>query len=118
MKYLCIVHADGSVFESFTPEYARQFNDESYNYDLDLQRRGKYIAAEALQGPENGVVIRVRDGRMSSTDGPFTELKEQMAGFILIEAADLNEAIQIAAGIPMARIGTIEVRPVLEFDHS
>jgi hypothetical protein len=118
MKYLCIVHADSAVFESFTPEFGQKFNDESLEYDTDLQRRGKFIAAEALQGPEAAVVIRVRDGKMSSTDGPFTELREQVCGFVLIEAVDLNDAIQIAAGIPMARIGTIEVRPVLQFDHS
>jgi hypothetical protein len=74
--------------------------------------RGVYIHAEALQSPDAATLVKVRNGQMSMTDGPFSEAKEQMAGFILIEARDMAQAVEIAGGIPMARIGTIEVRPV------
>ena len=73
------------------------------------------VHAEALQGPESATSVRVRGGKVSTTDGPFAETKEHLGGFILVEARDLNEALRIAAGIPLARLGaTIEVRPVYE----
>lgn len=67
-----------------------------------------------MQAPESAVLVRVREGRLSTTDGPFVETKEQLGGFILIEARDMNEAIRLAAGIPLARLGTIEVRPIYQ----
>jgi hypothetical protein len=118
MKYICLVHAAPEAMIALSPEAGRRLTDDSIDYDLDLKERGHMIHAEALQSPETAVIIRVRNGRMSSTDGPFAETKEQLAGFILIEARDLNEAIQVAAGIPMARVGSVEVRPVLEMQHS
>jgi hypothetical protein len=73
------------------------------------------VGNEALQLPSETVTIRVRDGKMSSTDGPFMETKEVLGGFLMIEARDLNEAIRLAGGIPLARVGTVEVRPVVDF---
>ncbi len=73
---------------------------------------GRYIAAEALQRVETATVVKVRSGKVSITDGPFAETKEQLAGFYLIDAANLDEAIQIASKIPPARVGSIEVRPI------
>jgi hypothetical protein len=90
----------------------RQLDRDSMNYDKELQDGGHYLAAEALEGPENAVMVKVRAGAISTTDGPFSETKEHLGGFILIEARDMNEAIRLAAGIPLAKLGQIEVRPV------
>src|SRR6185369_12826731 len=88
--------------------------NESLEYDEELQKSGHFIHAEALQSPDSAVTVRVRNGKLSTTDGPFAETKEQLGGFILVEARDLNEAIQIAGGIPLAKYGSVEVRPILQ----
>jgi hypothetical protein len=115
MKYLCVVHFDGSILDRMSPEEKRELDRNSLGYDEDLMARGNYIHAEALQPPSSASLVKVRNGQMSVTDGPYAEAKEQMGGFILINAADMDEAIKIAAGIPLAKHGTIEVRPVHEF---
>lgn len=114
MKFLCIVHFDGTVLDTMAPAEKRAFDGESLGYDRKLTGSGKLIHAEALQSPSSASLVKVRNGQMSVTDGPYAEAKEQMGGFILIEAVDRAEAISIAAGIPLARLGTIEVRPVYE----
>jgi hypothetical protein len=105
MKYLCLVYLDekrlGEVPDS-----------ECLAYDAAIRKSGHCTASEALQSVETATTVRVRNGRVSVTDGPFPETKEQLAGFYLIEAKDLNEAIQLAARIPPARVGSIEVRPI------
>lgn len=105
MKYLCLVYSDEKKLESFP-------DDECVAYDESLRENGRCIASEALQPVETATTVRVRNGKMSVTDGPFAETKEQLTGFYLVDARDLNEAIQIAADIPPARVGSIEVRPV------
>jgi hypothetical protein len=115
MKYLCIVHCQADAFDQQTPEEKRKLDSDSLAYDKELMARGVYIHAEALQSPQAATIVKVRNGAMSMTDGPFSEAKEQIAGFILIEARDMAQAIDIAGQIPMARIGTIEVRPVYDF---
>ena len=112
MKYMCLVHFEIDNLTSRPEAERREIDRRSLAYDADLAARGHLIHAEAIEGPENAVLVRVRDGAMSATDGPYIETKEQMAGFVLIEARDMNEAIRLAAGIPLAEIGTIEVRPV------
>ena len=107
MKYLCLVYLDEKRLDE-VPDRECKANGDA------LQARGHYIAAEALQGVHTATTVRVRNGRMSITDGPFAETKEQLAGFYLVDAKDLNEAIQLAAKIPPARIGSIAVRPVRE----
>lgn len=114
MKFLCIVHFDGTVLDMMNPAEKREFDRESLGYDENLIGRGKLIHAEALQSPLSASLVKVRNGQMSVTDGPYAEAKEQMGGFILIDATDKAEAIEIAAGIPLARLGTIEVRPTHE----
>lgn len=114
MRYICLVHAAPEAFAGLTETEQRELDRDSLAYDKELEANGNYVTSDALQPPENAVIIRVRNGEMSSTDGPFVETKEQLAGFILIEARDLNDAIRIAAGIPMARIGAIEVRAMFE----
>ncbi len=107
MKYLCLVYIDENRLKNV---------DESHcvAYDEQLRQSGHCLASEALQSVQTAITVRVRSGRTSITDGPFAETKEQLAGFHLIEARDLNEAVQIASKIPSAREGCIEVRPIRE----
>ena len=116
MKYLCLVYFDGTVLEKMSEAEKIAFDNESLAYDEELQRSGHFIAAEALESAKSAVTVRMRNGKISTTDGPFTETKEQLGGFILIEARDLNDAIQVAAKIPLARFGGIEVRPIWELE--
>jgi hypothetical protein len=114
MRYLCLVYAEPDAFGRLTTEERKQLDRDSLAYDEALGKSGHMIHAEALQSVDKAVTLRVRDGKMSSTDGPFAETKEHLGGFILIEAADIEEARRIASGIPMARIGSIEVRPIYD----
>jgi hypothetical protein len=114
MKFLCIVHFDGTVLDTMDATAKREFDRESLGYDEMLIGKSKLVHAEALQSPASASLVKVRNGQMSVTDGPYAEAKEQMGGFILIDAVDRAEAIEIAAGIPLARLGTIEVRPIYE----
>ena len=107
MKYLCLVYLEG-------PKLHAVPDRECMASGNDLRERGVLVAAEALQPVETATTVRVRNGRIAITDGPFAETKEQLAGFYLIDAHDLNDAIQLAAKIPPAREGSIEVRPVRE----
>ena len=116
MKYLCLVYFDGTVLEKMSEAEKIAFDNESLTYDEELQRSGHFIAAEALESVKSAVTVRMRNGKISTTDGPFTETKEQLGGFILIDARDLNDAIQVAAKIPLARFGGIEVRPIWELE--
>jgi hypothetical protein len=112
MKYLCSVWFDGTKLNTMPPGEKEALDRDSLAYDKELERQGHFIAAEALQSPSAAVTVRVRGGKTSTTDGPFIETKEHLGGFILIEARDLNDAIRIAAGIPLAKLGAIEVRPI------
>ena len=114
MKYLCLVFADERELAAMPKSEMDAFVNEHLDYDDELRRSGHFVVSEALQPPESATTVRVRNGRVSVTDGPFAETKEQLGGFFLIEARDLNEAIHVASGIPSARVGTVEVRPVQE----
>jgi hypothetical protein len=115
MRYICLVHFEPSKLDTLPAAERQAFDRRSLAYDKELEAQGHYVIAEAIQGGDSAVLVRVRDGRLSTTDGPYMETKEQMAGFILIEARDMNEAVRLAAGIPLAAFGTIEVRPVYQF---
>jgi hypothetical protein len=114
MKYACLVHFAPEVLSRLDERGKADLDDSSLAYDAELKKAGQLIVAQALQAPDTAVLVKVRDGKVSTTDGPFTETKEQLGGFILIEARDLNEAIRIASSIPLAQLGTIEVRPIYE----
>jgi len=114
MKYLCLVHHESGAFATQTEEERVALDRDSLAYDRELMARGVFLHAQALQSPDSAALVKVRNGQMSMTDGPFAESKEQLAGFILIEARDMTEAVQIAGGIPMAKFGTIEVRPIFD----
>jgi hypothetical protein len=117
MRYLCLVYVDESRFAELTPEEAEAIDDASMAHDEKLRRSGQLVLAQALESIDEAVSVRVRDGKMSTTDGPFAETKEQLGGFVFVEARDLNEAIRIAAEVPLARLGTIEVRPVMDLER-
>jgi hypothetical protein len=114
MKYACLVYLVEKEMQALSASEALAWTDESLAYDAALRRSGHLLAAQALQPIETATTVRVRGGKLSTTDGPFAETKEQLGGFLLIEARDLNDAIQVAAKIPLARRGCIEVRPVKE----
>ena len=105
MKYLCLVYMEEHKLRAVPDRECQACGD-------GLRQSGRLLAAEALQPVATATTVRVRGGKVSTTDGPFAETKEQLAGFYLVDARDLNEAIQIAAKIPPAREGSIEVRPV------
>jgi hypothetical protein len=107
MKYLCLVYGEEKDIGAMT-------DDECIAYDQALRDAGRCLASEALEPVRTAATVRVRDGKVSIRDGPFTETKEHLAGFYLIDATDLNDAIQVASRIPPARVGSIEVRPVRE----
>src|SRR4029077_20810478 len=107
MKYLCLVYGEEKEIGAMT-------DDECMAYDQARRKEGRGIASEALQPVRTASTVRVRDGKVSIRDGPFAETKEVLAGFYLIDAADLNDAIQIASKMPPALVGSIEVRPVRE----
>jgi hypothetical protein len=115
MKYLCLIYENERNWENTSPAEGEAIMNEYFTFTADIQRNGKYIAGEALQPTQTATTVRVRNGKVSTTDGPFAETKEQLGGFYLIEANDLNDAIQVAAKIPAVRSGSIEVRPVVDF---
>ena len=112
MEYLCLVYLDGKQFDGVSKDELVAIDDSSLAYDEELRRRGHLLAARALAGPQTAASVRPRAGGATMTDGPFVETKEHLGGFIMIEARDMNEALQIAAQIPIARYGGVEVRPV------
>jgi hypothetical protein len=112
MKFLCLVCADSEIEATLSKEDWKTIDHDSMAYDKELEARGNYLFSEALQDLSTAVTVRVRQGEASVTDGPYIETKEHVAGFILIEAKDMAEAIEIAKGIPLARIGAVEVRPI------
>ena len=105
MKYLCLVYLDEKRLDELP-------DADCVAYDKEIRNSGYCLASEALQSVQTATTVRLRNGKLSVTDGPFAETKEQLAGFCMIEARDLNEAIQVASKIPPARVGCIEVRPV------
>ena len=117
MRYLCLIYENEKAFETLPPAESEAIIGEYFQFTDDIRKNGKYVAGEALHPTASATTVRVRNGKVSTTDGPFAETKEQLGGFYLIEARDLNEAIQVAAKIPSARIGSIEVRPVIDFDQ-
>jgi hypothetical protein len=112
MKYLCLVYIEETALNAMPDDELEAFSDEHVALDEELKKSGHSIVAEALQPVHTATTVRVRNARLLTTDGPFAETKEQLLGVYLIEAGDLNDAIQIASRIPAARIGSIEVRPV------
>ncbi len=114
MKYLCLVYIEEKKLEALSKGELDAIVAEALACDETLRKSGHYVTSDALQSVRTATTLRTRNGKLSVTDGPFAETKEQLGGFVLIEARDLNEAIQVAAKIPCGRLGCIEVRPVQE----
>ena len=115
MKDLCLIYSDEQVLHT-APDSPH--DSECLAYAESIQASGRMLAAEPLESVTTATTVRMRNGKLSITDGPFAETKEQLAGFYLIDAKDLNEALQVAGGIPAARVGSVEVRPVRPLDLS
>ena len=115
MKYLCLIYSDEQVLHT-SPDSPH--DSECLAYAEDIQASGRMLASEPLESVTTATTVRMRNGKLSITDGPFAETKEQLAGFYLIDAKDLNEALQVAGGIPAARVGSVEVRPVRQLNLS
>jgi hypothetical protein len=109
MKYLCLVYLEQEKLRAVPDRECVACGD-------GFRKSGFLVAAEALQPVDTATTVRVRNGRVSITDGPFAETKEQLAGFYLIEARDLNDAVLVASKIPPAREGSVEIRPIRELD--
>ena len=117
MKYLCLIYEDEKKVATMAKTELDAFTGEYFTFTDGLKKTGHYVAGEALQPTESATTVRVRNGKVSTTDGPFAETKEQLGGFYMIDAKDLNDAIQVASKIPSARLGSIEVRPIMTFDQ-
>lgn len=111
MKFVLFVYENADEFNSRTQAYEQELSKEHLEYDKVLQSGGHFIDAAALQSPPKAKVVRKRDGRTIATDGPFVETKEHIGGFIFIDAPSMEKAIELAAGIPSARLCAIEIRP-------
>lgn len=114
MKYLCLAYEEERTLNALSRSEWNVLRGETLAYVDELRTSGHLIAAEALQSARTATTVQVRNSRVSMTDGPFAETKEQLGGFFLITARDLNEAIQVASKWPSARLGSIEVRPIEE----
>ena len=114
MKYLCLIYYDEKTMENMSKGEWDRICEAALVYEDELRANGHLIAAQALQPVQTATTLRVRSGKVSMTDGPFAETKEQLGGIFLIRARDLNEAIQVASRIPPAVLGSVEVRPIRE----
>jgi hypothetical protein len=112
MKYLCIAYEEEGKLNELSKSEWQALRQETLDYVESLRKRGRLIVTHALQSATTASTVRVRNGKLSVTDGPFAETKEQIGGFFLIEARDFREAVELAASWPSAGIGSIEVRPI------
>jgi hypothetical protein len=115
MKYLCMIYDDEKKWGTMPKDQMDTMLGEYGAFTESIKKSGHYIGGEPLQPTHTASTVRVRQGKVSATDGPFAETKEQLGGFYLIDAKDLNEAIQVASRIPSAKTGSIEVRPIMDF---
>jgi hypothetical protein len=114
MKYLCLIYDDEKQWQKFPKDVQDKYMEEYMAFGDSIKKSGQYVGANQLHPSHTATIVRSRNGKVSTTDGPFVETKEQLGGYYLIEAKDLNDAIQVASRIPSARSGSIEVRPIVE----
>ena len=112
MQYLCLIYDDEKLIDDLSPTERGAFLGAYGTFTREIKASGHFVAGDALQPVATATTVRVRDGKVTTTDGPFAETREQLGGYYLIEAKDLDEALKIAARIPRARTGSIEVRPI------
>jgi len=118
MKFMFMIYHDENVLDALPEEQMQALIDSALDYDETIRQSGHYVVSNALQPARTARTIRVRGTKVSTTDGPFAETKEQLGGFFLIEAKNIDEACEVASRFPPARVGIIEVRPVQELTHS
>ncbi|HEY9488407.1 MAG TPA: YciI family protein [Chryseosolibacter sp.] len=118
MKYICLGYINEKEWESATKEERESMMDECFTYDDELKKNGHFLGGEGLQGSQNATTLRWRNGKVSVTDGPFAETKEQIGGIMILEAADLNHAIRLLSNHPSLRLlrdrGSWEIRPAAD----
>lgn len=115
-QYACLIYYDPQILFGGSPE-AEAALAECQGHDDVLKARGQFVLGEALEMPDSAITVRVRDGRIGTTDGPFMEMREMLGGIVIVTARDLNDAVAAAATHPLARIGAIEVRPLVDFSE-
>lgn len=118
MKYLCLIYEQESLWQTMPKAEGEKIMGEYYAFTESIQKSGQLLGGNPLLPTPTATTVRVRNGQTSTTDGPFAETKEQLGGYYLIEARDLNDAILVAAKIPAARSGSIEIRPVRELNQA
>ena len=116
MRYLCLIYDEEKKMATMSKGEQDAFMGEYFAFTEDIKKSGHYIGGEALQPVGTATTVRMRSGKLSTTDGPFAETKEQLGGYYLINAKDLNDALQVASRIPSAKTGIVEVRPIQEFN--
>ena len=114
MQYLCLIYKDEKEWQKPPPAESAKIMSEFSAFTEAVRKSGHYVGGNALAPTHTATTVRVRQGKLATTDGPFAETKEQLGGYFLLNARDLNEAIQLAARIPGARVGSVEVRPLVE----
>ena len=117
MRYLCLIYEDEKAWQKLSEAEMQKGMAEYNAFTENIKKNGNYVGGEALQPTTTAKSVRVRNGKISATDGPYVETKEQLGGFYLINAKDLSDAVQVASRIPGAKHGTVEVRPIMEFDQ-
>ena len=117
MKYLCLIYNREQNLAGYSKQQWESLKDEYGAFTESIKTSGHHLGGEGLDPTATARTVRVRNGKISTTDGPFAETNEQLGGYYLIEARDLNDAVQVAARIPVARMGSIEVRPIMEFNQ-
>jgi hypothetical protein len=118
MRYLCLIYEDEKKWAAMSKQESDALMAEYFAFGDSIKKSGHSLGGEALQPVHTATTVRVRNGKLSTTDGPFAETKEQLGGFYLINAKDLSDAVTVAARIPSARFGCVEVRPIMEYDQA
>jgi hypothetical protein len=114
MKYICLGYIEAGKFENMSEKERESMLDECFTYDDELRKNGHFTGGEALQGPNAAATLRWKDGKVSVTDGPYAETKEQLGGILILEARDLNHAIQLISKHPGVKVGPFEIRPAAD----
>lgn len=112
MRYMFLIYLDEAKFAPLTQQERDSFGNAMLDYDTELTASGNFVYAEPLKAPSEAITVRKWNGELTTTDGPFMETKEHLSGFCMVEARDLNEALHLAAKMPLATMGSIEVRPL------
>jgi len=117
MRYLCLIYENEKAWQQMSEGDMQKGMAEYNAFTQSIKKSGNYVGGEALQPTTTAASVRVRNGKVSTTDGPYVETKEQLGGYYLITAKDLKDAVQVASQIPGAKHGTVEVRPIMEFNQ-